>query len=394
MKRLILTALLMVVVTAVSAQGEVSPEVQLGARGVMSFNTDIASGRTTSAVNDFSDTDVLLGFREKLYNRMRGQLVIGFQFPDADSDLGQVFYNQTFIRIDDRTNTLKIGRSRVRSTLIEFPTLRDDDALLLTYTLNPFSSGENSEEQQFGNVIELSHIFRQRYRLEFHAEHFRKEPLTPGGVETDFGVNGLGLTLAYRVPSTQRWNRPILQNLSISFNNYLTDRPGYTSEYDQALKNILLGSVINLRPDPVHFWDWRTQMIYNVGFAEVRSISDFSDMARAESFATFMSIRYLYRRFERPTVQVALSGGYKIFPKAPAATSLYQVIGNVFYRLGERFDVGMQIQYKNYSGDLRRIYGTSETRLQVSFIYSIDQSWNNQFDDRESLLNLEHGYIP
>ncbi|MHB2154338.1 hypothetical protein ACX8XN_08065 [Calditrichota bacterium GD2] len=27
-------------------------------------------------------------------------------------------------------------------------------------------------------------------------------------------------------------------------------------------------------------------------------------------------------------------------------------------------------------------------------VYSIDQRWNKQFDDRKSLLNLEHGYIP
>ncbi len=32
----------------------------------------------------------------------------------------------------------------------------------------------------------------------------------------------------------------------------------------------------------------------------------------------------------------------------------------------------------------------SEDLLQL---ISIDQSWNNQFDDGESLLNLEHGYI-
>jgi len=38
--------------------------------------------------------------------------------------------------------------------------------------------------------------------------------------------------------------------------------------------------------------------------------------------------------------------------------------------------------------------GEHETEVQVALIYSIEQLWNSQFDDRESLLNLEHGYIP
>ena len=105
---------------------------------------------------------LLLGFRQKLYNKFRGQLVVGLQFPDADSDLGQVFYHQVFVKLENRSNILKLGRSRVRSALIEFPTLRDDDALLFTDVLNPFSNGENTEDNQYGNVIEGTHLFGQR----------------------------------------------------------------------------------------------------------------------------------------------------------------------------------------------------------------------------------------
>ena len=79
-------------------------------------------------MNDFSDTAVLTGFRQKLYNNFRGQLVIGFQFPDAESNLGQVFYHHVFILLENKSSILKLGRSRVQSALIEFPTLRDDGA--------------------------------------------------------------------------------------------------------------------------------------------------------------------------------------------------------------------------------------------------------------------------
>ncbi len=395
-KYYVLVNILLALVVAVAGQAvaEVTPEIQLGARGVMSLNTDIKNNQTTNAVSDFSDTDLMIGFRQKMYNRFRGQLVIGFQFPDAESDLGQVFFHQTFIKIEDKSNILKIGRSRVRTSLLDFPTLRDDDALLLTTVLNPFSNGENSEDHQYGNVLEYSHIFGQRVHFQIHAEHFKESPDTLGAAETDFGLNAVGLLLQYRVPVSQRWNRQIIQSVSIGTNNFLTDRPGYSSEYCQALKNVLFGFVINLKPDPVHFWDLRSQTVYNIGFDEVKEIGDFSDLARAEAIGNYTSIRYLYRRMERPTLQVALSGGYKDFPNATQPTNLFQVAGSLFYRIGFNFDVGLQVQYKEYSGDLRTIYGKNMTRVQFSLIYSIDQLWNNQFDDRESLLNLEHGYIP
>ena len=391
---LLRVSLVAMAVAAGSVAAQVAPEIQLGARGVMSFNADFERHAATNAVSDFSDTDLMLGFRQKLYNRFRGQLVIGFQFPDADSDLGQVFFHQTFIRVENKSNILKMGRSRVQTTLVTFPTLRDDDALLLTTVLNPFSGGENSEDHQYGNVLEYAHVFGQRYWLRVHAEHFTETPVPPARTETDFGLNAVGLVLQYRVPFTQRWNRPLIQSVSLGSNNFLTDRPGYTSEYDKALKNLLFAVVLNVRPDPVHFWDLRSQLIYNLGFDEVTAITGFGDLARARSVGYFTALRYLYRRLERPTLQLALSGGYKSFPDLVRSTSLFQLVGNAFYRLGENFDVGIQAQYRSFSGDLAALYGESETRIQFSFIYSIDQSWNNQFDDRESLLNLEHGYIP
>ncbi len=393
-KYIILLAFL--VIASVSSNGiaQVSPEIQLGARGVMSFNIDSQSGKTTSAVNDFSDSGLLTGFRQKLYNNYRGQLVIGFQFPDADSDLGQLFFHQTFIKIENKSNILKMGRSRVQSALIEFPTLRDDDALFYSDVSNPFVTGENSEDNQYGNVIELAHIFGQRYWLRFHGEHFTETPVLPATTETDFSLNAIGASIEYRVPETQIWNRPFLQQIGIGINNFLTDRPGYTSEFDQALKIISFSTILNLKPDPVNFVDIRHQTIFNTGFDEVSGLNNYYDMTRAKSLATFTSLRYLYRKLERPMAQLSLSVGYKTFPNLKNDSDQWQVIASSFYRIGENFDAGFQIQYKRFNGNLKSIFGKEETRFQFGFVYSIDQLWNKQFDSRESLLNLEHGYIP
>ena len=376
------------------SSGQVTPEFQLASRGVMSFNVDHISNSSASAINDFSDSGLMIGFRQKLYSNYRGQMVIGFQFPDADSDLGQIFFNQMFLKIDSKSNVLKMGRSRVRSSLIDFSTLRDDDAIQFTDVLNPFSSGENSEDNQFGNVSEVAHLFKQRYWLRIHGEHFTETPIPPATTETDFSINSIGVSLEYRVPQTQVWNRGILSQIGISSNNFLTDRPQHSKEINQALKILIFSTILNVHPDPVHFWDLRHQTIFNFGFDEIKEISNNSDLARARSMATFTSLRYLYRKLERPSAQLSLSFGYKSYPELSNTANQFQSVANGFYRIGENFDVGLQYQYNVFNGDLESLFGEDEHRINLALVFSVDQLWNEQFDDRESLLNLEHGYIP
>jgi len=373
---------------------QVNPEIQLGGRGLTSFNSEATPDETTSELNDFSDSGILLGFRQKLYSRFRAQFVIGFQFPDADSDLGPLFFHQTFLKIEDRTNVLKMGRSRIRSSLIEFPTLRDDDALFFTDILNPFSNGDNTEDNQYGDVLELSHVHNQRFWLRLHGEHLTQTPVSPVTVETDFSLNANGIAFEYRVPETELWNRPIVQQIGFGYNTYLMNKSELSNEYGESLRNFIVSAILNLKRDPVHFWDVRTQMISNLGFKEIDVINDYYDLSRARSIGGLASLRYIYRKLERPTVQLSLSGGYKTYPNSTTVTNQVQVIGNAFYRLGENFDMGLQVQYLRYKGDLEGLYGDQQMRVQLGLVYSIDQLWNDQFDDRESLLNLEHGYIP
>ncbi len=271
--------------------------------------------------------------------------------------------------------------------------MRDDDALPYTDVLNTFSSGENTEESQFGNVLEVTHIFGQRFWLRVHGEHFTETPVPPETSETDFGLNSIGMSFEYRVPETQRWKRQVLDQIGISFNNFITDREGYSSLLDRTLKNVILSAILNVRPDPVHFWDVRHKSIYNLGFNEITELNSFTDMTRAKSLAAFTSVRYLYRKLERPTAQISTAFGYKTFPDLTNSTKQMEVVANAFYRLGEKFDIGLQYQHQWFKGDLEKLFGRSGRRFQFSIIYSIDQSWNNQFDDRDSLLNLEHGYI-
>ena len=164
--------------------------------------------------------------------------------------------------------------------------------------------------------------------------------------------------------------------------------------FSENLKNIYFSAIINGYPDPVHFWDIRHQTIYNPGFSEIDNVTDFTSMTRAESISLFTSVRYLYRKLEGPTLQAAVSYGYKDFPGLSNSSGQHQLVANGFYRIGENFDVGLQLQYLNNKGQLKDLLLSHETRIQLAIVYNIDLLFNRQFDDRESLLNLEHGYIP
>ncbi|SNZ01373.1 hypothetical protein [Flagellimonas pacifica] len=369
------------------ACAQITPEFEIGAKGVFSGNLNLNSDES-SAVSDFSDTQLLMGLRQKLYNDWRAQFVLGLQFPDANSNLGEVFYNNIFIQLEDRTNIVKVGRTLAQTNLNEFPTLRDDDAQRFTYALNPFSDGVNTERDQYANVLEYTRIFKQRFFVSVHGENFY-DSIEPD----DFRLNSMGLTLMYRVPESQQWNRNVVQEVGLSYNNYFTDRPGYTDDFDASVKNLLFSTTINLKPDPINFIDFRFQAIQNFGWDEVSVLNDYFDYTRTESTALFGTFRYLRQKLERPHFQLAFGGGYKALPNLAIDSDQLLFIANGFYRLGENFDVGLQYRYADNKGFTEDLFGKSEHRVQLAIVYSFSRIFNKQFGDREDLLNLEHNYI-
>ena len=373
------------------AAAQVRPEIQLGAIGVTSVDGAISSDGTASSIVDFSDSALLLGFQEKLYSDARGGLSIGLQFPDADSDLGQVYFHRVSLNLENRRNILLAGRSRAATSLIEFPTLRDDDALAFTDLRSPISDGENSEDSQYGNVIELSHRFGKRTWLQVHGEHFRRPP-AGGGPETSFELNSLGGNLQYRVAESQRWDRDALQQIGAAFNLWALDPGGFG--VTEALLPVASASVaLNVLPDPVHLVELRYQAHYTPGIGGLTGITGYVDETRAASVSSFTTLGYTYRPLERPALRTAAGLGYRIFPELAEPTSELKLLANSFWRLGEQFDVGVQYQYTRPTGDLAALRG-QEHRLQLAMVFSVDEVFNDQFDDRDSILNLEHGYIP
>jgi len=369
------------------SNAQITPEFEFGARGVFSGNMNVNSDES-SAVSDFSDTQLLLGMKQKLYSSWRSNFVVGLQFPDANSNLGQVFFNNIFIRLENKSNILKIGRTTTQNILNEFPTLRDDDAHRFVYALNPFSAGINTERDQYANVLEYTHIVKQRILISLHGENFYNS-INPD----NFKLNALGFSLQYRIPESQKWERNILQEIGLSFNNYFTNRPGYDKGFDSSVKNLIFSSTINLKPDPLNFIDLKVQAIQNFGWDEIGSINDYYNYTRIRSLSVFGMIRYTNRKFERPNYQFALGAGYKSFSNSDINSNQFIVIGNGFYRLGENLDIGFQYRYVQNKGYTKELFGNNEHRIQLAFVFSFDKVFNKYFGGRNSILNLEHGYI-
>lgn len=385
-----------VTLTAQLGEDNLMPEFEIGFKTIATGNFYSNQGAASlelpvlnegeQVISDFSDSYFLLGARQKLYNDWRGQMVLGISFPDAGSGLGQVFYNQVFIQVENKSNIIKAGRSTSKSTLLEFSTLRDDDALQYNYALNPFSNGLNTEDNQYANVLEYTHIFNNRWYASIHGENYQdfEKP-------NDFSLNGVGGSLVYRVPETQVWNRGFLQEVGVSYNNYLTDRP--EGNVEDVLTNIIASIALNLKPDPVNFIDFKAQLIQNMGFDDIRGISNYSDYTRTKSTGFYGSFRYVLRKLERPTFMTTLGFGYKGFSNLENSTNQWMGIASLLYRIGNNFDFVAQYRYSQNNGDLVQLLGENQHRFQFGLAYTFNKVFNNQFDNRNSILNLEHGYL-
>jgi hypothetical protein len=231
MKNIFFIPLLVLFITTYTAKAqsggeEVLPQIEIGFKTITTGNYYNNKGGASLAIpvlnegdqvlSDFSDSYLMLGVSQKLYHGWRGQMVMGLTFPDVNSGLGQVFYNQVMLKVENQKNSFKLGRTTSQSTLTEFSTFRDDDAIQYNYVLNPFSGGINSQDNQYANVLEYTRILAQKFYLTFHGENYM-DFQNPNQLD----INGLGGSFLYRVPESQVWNRNVLQQVGFSVNNFI-----------------------------------------------------------------------------------------------------------------------------------------------------------------------------
>jgi len=387
---------------------ESGPRITIAGSGLVSFNlnanTAVASGTDLGSVNDFSDSFLLFRADQLLYDKSRAGVIIGFLFPDARNGLGQVFYNQVQVFYHSRLFSGRLGRTRLSNFVLEFPVLREEDFLEYSFVTNPFVTNPattnlvtinpGSELSRWGNVLR-GELYQLSNRV-ILAGQLSNWAVTDsaGALVNDFDVNGLSASVMYRLPEAVRFTGTV-QRAGVSFFSRRVDAAGQS-----WMHTIAGGAALNLTRHPLRALELRAQGIYNIGVSSLAAadplvtLGNFQGRARAEYVGLVGSIRFLSRPYQLERLQVAVTGAYKTFPDYGGASQV-SVAPNVFFRLGQGVDLGLQYQFAQFNGALAEATGTRREQS-LKFVLSLrfQAMFNNYFGDRDDILNFEHGYIP
>lgn len=393
---------------AVRAQ-ESAPRLTFGGRGLVSFDVNgtagFAAGETGDTeygtVNNFSDSFLLLRLDQQLYEKDRAGLVTGFLFPDVDADLGQVFFNQMNVFYESRHVRARAGRTRLSNFVLEFPTLREEDLLEYGYLTSGLSNAENSYYSRYGNVLR-GEVYALGSRL-VAAGQLANRTVTDMEGETldDFGINSGSASLAYRLPETIRY-QGVVRRAGVTWVTQQVEAPG-----QEWMHGLAAGAAVNLTRNPIHSLELRAQGTYNFGVEEpdvpnargdsplpaTAPLSDPVGRARTESYGVVGSVRFLSRPYQLRRFQAAVTGAYKEYVDRDA--SQLAVIPNVFVRLGQGVDLGVQYRFEQNDDVLAAALGHKrEHSVQATLTFGFQMMWNSYFGERDDILSMEHGYIP
>ncbi len=344
-------------------------------------------------VTNFSDSFLLLRLDRQLYTNHRAGMLLGFLFPDAETDLGDVFYNQINVFYDTRTFRGTLGRTRLENFALEFPTLREEDLLEYAFVLNGFSNADNSEFNRYGNVARAE-LFGLGGRLHVRGQASNWSVTDiEGERQNDFDVNTGSGFLGYQLPHSIRYSG-IVREAGVGFQSQKVDLAG-----GKWLVGLSAGLAVNLSRNPLRNIELRGQVIHNRGVgpnarvdAAAGTLATPMGRALSRSTALVASLRFLRRPYQLDRLQAAATVGYKTFSGVDA--SQLTLVPNVFFQLGQGVDVGVQYQYESFSGNLAELLGRRRSHsVKFVLVFSFQSMFNDYFGDRDDILNLEHGYI-
>lgn len=365
---------------------DLEPELAIGIRAVTSVNGALMqNGDATSAI-DFSDTYVFLRPRISMYeSNLRAGALFAVTFPDAYDEPGTLFLADAHAFLDHRYGTLRVGRGRLKSRLIPMPTLRDDDLIRYTDVSNPFSEGIGTADLQYGNIVDLSLWPAPRWYVEVHAENLVSSAVRPVD-ERAFRINSLGFDAGYRqIPALAPLSA--IRQLAIGTNVYHVDTAARAWTAD-----MLAAAWLGLVLDPVHAVDLRVQGMYSFGIDDVM-LDTPAATQQARAVAAVTSLGYTYRRRLMPAWRTNVIGGYRRYTEV--ARDQWSIVANAFHAIGATVEVGLQYQFQRRDAAIPSAFGDDqEHSIKLALTGSFETVFGRLFDERDSLLNTEGGYLP
>ena len=364
------------------------PAVQFdyGLRGVASLDGQKGYGNANAVGTvDISDTYAYARARAPMFApEHRAGAMFAVTFPDQFYEPGTLLVAEANAFYETRWLSLRLGRGRIASQVVPMPTFRDDDMIRFSGAQNPFTDGRSTADHQYGNVVEAAAWATPRLFAQVHLENLSNFVLQPQALSA-FTLNSYGLMLGYRqLPSLARMS--VVRRIAVGVNTYRVDLPS-----QDVLVDAVAGAWINHVPDPVHTVDWRVQAIYDRGTPSL-NITTLPDTFRAEQAMITSSLGYEYRREMLPTIRTNLIGAYKRYVKD--GIDQVTVATNVFYALGATTEIGLQYQFRSRVGIPEAFGDDFAHSVKIGLIVALDGTTTPIFAERNSLLNVESGYLP
>jgi len=390
MKRFIYLTTVLSIIGVISAQSlalevdrEVMPRITVGGRIITTLDVyDWDSNTTKEDEINTEDSTLLLRFDKRMFEDGVAGSVLAFKEVDGNlvfNQLNAFYWNQNF--------QARIGTTRLRNFLIELPLLREDDDFL-TYSHVGNASSNEEFDQKYGEVLSYDWFIDQKANSVGAWIGTRRNE---SGANAPGGLDSYGLSYIYEQPEPYRYLKTIRHAGVMLDTQKVTLASG-----DEWMNSIIGGIEFNLNDNPLKNWSMAIQAIINEGAGTITSAdivhsnaNAIRNRARAKSTAIVTSFRHTLRPKLLTRWQIALNIGYKDYVDVSNGTQ-WSLAPNVVYRLGQGVDLLAQAAYTDFGSGLG---GGSDTTVQFGIAFSLEASFNDNIGERDSILNLEHGYI-
>lgn len=357
----------------------VPPEINFGGRALGTI--DAGTGESTL---DISDSSLLFGFSKYLFNDAHyGFGVIGVTRPGGEHLEDEIAFHELHAGIGGRRYEVKLGRSRLRNTLIAFPTIREDDLLEFTHVGNASVHAGNELYQLFANQAQLSWFPARGWSVAGGVAARTETDATTGEVTSRDRLNSANLSVAYGLPEAIKFDR------GLRFAGIAVDAQEI-EVLDERMNGIIGSFVWNVNSNPEANWVWDAQTILNQGIDGASALDEEADRARAKSAAVVTALRYSHRPYLQTRWQAAVTLAWKDYRDIDDARS-YAVVPSFLYRLGSNVDWVSQYRYLKNSDVLAAATGVDdEHRFVTGLSFGFTHTINESVGERESILTLEH----
>ena len=360
---------------ALEVDREVMPRIQLGGRIMASVDAqDLDSDPDAETNINLEDSSLLLRFDKRMYGDGVAGATVGF----AENE-EEVVFHQLNGFYWNRDYGVTIGRGRLRNTLLELPLMRDDDLLDYTHVGNASSDGEF--DQIFGKQLAFDLFIDQKVQRVGLWAGTRRNSADVAYANAPTGFDSMGASYIYEQAEDLRYIKRLRHaGLMIDGQKIAT-----TTGDDWSIA-LIAGAEVNLNIDPRHSWSLAGQAIMNQGVSGTPAVAN---QAASESTSMVLSLRHTGRPQLLTRYQAGLTFAYKGYADIVDGYQ-WSVVSNAFYRLGQGVDLLAQLSYTDYGDGLG---GGNDAVMQVGLAFSFDAMFNDNIGERDSILNLEHGYI-